>query len=102
MLTLEKEVERALVRLVRQHGGLCLKWVCPGWSGVPDRIIILSGGHIIFAEVKQSKGGRYSPMQCYWADRLRKMGFRWVGIRSESDIRMIEQYIKEVAAHGEL
>lgn len=41
-------------------------------------------------------------MQCYWADRLRKMGFRWVGIRSESDIHMIEQYIKEVAANGEL
>ena len=44
MLTLEKDVERALVRLVRQHGGLCLKWICPGWGGVPDRILLLPGG----------------------------------------------------------
>lgn len=102
MTTLEKDIERKLRLMVQRYKGQCLKWVCPGWSGVPDRIIILPGGHIIFAEVKRPKGGRYSPMQCYWADRLRKMGLRWVGIRSESDIHMIEQYIKEVAANGEL
>ena len=48
---LEKEIERALVDMVRQRRGYCHKWVCPGWSGVPDRIILLPGGRVIFAEV---------------------------------------------------
>lgn len=95
MKILEKDIERKLRFMVERQGGQCLKWVCPGWSGVPDRIILLPGGRIIFAETKRPKGGRYSPMQCYWADRIRALGFRWVGVRCESDIRMLEQYIEE-------
>ena len=45
-MTLEKDIERKLVDMVKRHGGLCLKWVCPGWSGVPDRIVLLPPGKI--------------------------------------------------------
>ena len=41
MTKLEKEIERKLRLMVVKHGGLCLKWVCPGWSGVPDRIVLM-------------------------------------------------------------
>lgn len=58
MTTLEKDIERKLRLMVQRHKGRCLKWVCPGWSGVPDRIIILPGGHIIFADVKLTRGSR--------------------------------------------
>lgn len=34
MSILEKEVEAALVRMVKRHGGMCLKLVCPGWSEI--------------------------------------------------------------------
>lgn len=75
--TLEKEVEQHLREIIKQHGGLCLKWVCPGWSGVPDRIILLPGGKVIFCELKRPKGGKISKLQEWWHNKLRSLGF-WV------------------------
>ena len=60
MTELERDIERALVSMVKRRGGLCLKWVCPGFAGVPDRIILLPGARVIFAEIKRPKGGRVS------------------------------------------
>lgn len=79
MTQLEKDIEKKLVDVVRQHGGLCLKWVCPGWAGVPDRIILLPGGCVIFVELKRPKGGIISARQKWWANKLRSLGFsHWV------------------------
>jgi len=39
----EKTVERKLVQKVRERGGLALKLVCPGFNGVPDRLLLFSG-----------------------------------------------------------
>ena len=36
----ESSIESYLVRKVKEHGGLCYKFVSPGNPGVPDRIII--------------------------------------------------------------
>lgn len=49
----EKTVEAALRKAVEDEGGLCLKWVCPGHTGVPDRIILFPGGVIAFVELKR-------------------------------------------------
>ena len=35
----ERDVERKLVRAVRDSGGLALKFVSPGMAGVPDRLV---------------------------------------------------------------
>ena len=35
---IERDVERTLIRAVRKGGGLCLKFVSPGWAGAPDRL----------------------------------------------------------------
>lgn len=76
---LEKDIEKALREMVEQHGGLCLKWVCPGWAGVPDRIILLPGARIIFAETKRPKGGRLSELQKWWLSKILALGFNaWV------------------------
>lgn len=76
---LEKEIEKKLVNLVRKQGGLCLKWVCPGWSGVPDRIVLLPGARVVFVEVKRPKGGRLSELQKFWRKRLNSLGFsHWI------------------------
>ena len=48
MTQLERDIERALVGMIKRHDGLCLKWVCPGWAGVPDRIVLLPGGRVLF------------------------------------------------------
>lgn len=79
MIQLEKDIEKKLVDIVRGHGGLCLKWVCPGWAGVPDRIILLPGGKIVFVELKRPRGGVLSSRQIWWAKKLVDLGFHhWV------------------------
>lgn len=57
---LESALEQAVRKYVRSLGGRCFKWVCPGETGVPDRICILPGGRIIFVELKRPgrKDGR--------------------------------------------
>ena len=75
MTELEKEIEAKLRKAVENRGGLCLKWVCPGWSGVPDRILLLPGGRIYFVETKRPKGGRLEALQKWWKKRLENLGF---------------------------
>ena len=79
MTELEKEIERKLRKTVEKHGGLCLKWVCPGWIGVPDRIVLLPRGRVMFVELKRPKGGVLSTRQKWWRRKLIELGFHhWV------------------------
>ena len=89
MTTLEKEIEKALVHKVRSHGGLCLKWVCPGWAGVPDRIILMPGGRVIFVELKRPKGGVLSSRQVWWAKKLKALGFKHFFVYNNTDLEGI-------------
>ena len=93
MTTLEKEIEKKLREMVERHGGLCLKWVCPGWSGVPDRIIILPGAHVIFAETKRPRGGKPSQLQRWWQKKLTSLGFWSVVVWDEENIKTLELVI---------
>ena len=93
-LTLEKDIEAALTRMVKRHGGLCLKWVCPGWSGVPDRMILLPGGRIIFAELKRPGGPGPRARQKFWQEKLTKLGFLALTIYDHQDINGLELFIK--------
>lgn len=93
MTTLEKDIEQKLVKMVERHGGICLKWVCPGWSGVPDRIILLPGGRVIFAETKRPKGGRLSKLQGWWHRKLRSLDFWVVVVWTEENIKTLELVI---------
>ena len=90
MTLLEKDIERALVTMIKSRGGMCLKWTCPGWSGVPDRIILLPGGHIIFAELKRPKGSKVSPMQQWWREQLMKLEFDHYYIYNHENIKGLE------------
>lgn len=58
----ESEIEKALVRHVKRLGGLCEKFTSPQNAGVPDRIITLPGGRIIFVELK-APGKKLRPLQ---------------------------------------
>lgn len=86
MTVLEKEIEARLVERVKERGGLCLKWVCPGWAGVPDRIILLPGGLIRFVELKRPKDGMLSPRQKWWGRKLSSMGFEYSTIWDYADL----------------
>ena len=95
MTELEKDIERKLRRMVERRGGLCLKWVCPGWSGVPDRILLLPGGRMIFCELKRPKGGKISKLQEWWRDRLTALGFTVLFVFDAEQIKYIEFLIEE-------
>lgn len=94
MTALEKEVEQKLRRMVQDRGGLCLKWVCPGWAGVPDRILLLPRGRVIFAELKRPKGGVIAPRQRWWAKKLRQLGFDHYFIFNPEDVQALESILR--------
>lgn len=71
---LEREVEKKLIRPIKDMGGRCLKFETPGFTGVPDRIILLPGGRVVFVETKQP-GKKERARQVYVHGLLRAMGF---------------------------
>ena len=90
---LEKEIERKLKVLVEgKLRGKCLKWVCPGWRGVPDRILLLPGGRVQFVELKRPKGSKVDPLQKWWKRQLEGLGFTvWHAFTLEDIKRIGEQ-----------
>ena len=96
MTELEKDIERKLKTMVERHGGLCLKWVCPGQAGVPDRIVLLPGGHALFVELKRPQAGKVSKLQLWWAKRLHKLDFdHWI-VWDDDDLHRFEELITEL------
>ena len=70
----EKTIEQKLVKAVKSAGGLALKFVPPGFAGVPDRLLLLPGGKMAFAEVKR-QGEKPRPLQLRRHETLRRLGF---------------------------
>ena len=91
MTALEKEIEAKLRDMVKRHGGLCLKWVCPGWAGVPDRVILLPKGRVIFAELKRPKGGKLDTRQKWWARKLTSLGFNHWVLWDDMDLQLFQR-----------
>ncbi len=70
----EKDIEERLVQEVRSQGGLALKFISPGWAGVPDRLILLPGKRLAFVEVK-APGELMRPLQVKRKRQLEALGF---------------------------
>lgn len=70
----EKTIEQHLVKAVKNSGGIAPKLVCPGFDGMPDRLVLLPGGKIGFVEVKAS-GKEPRPLQVARHGLLRRLGF---------------------------
>ena len=90
--TREKHIERSLVKEVKHHGGLALKFISPGWDGVPDRIVLFPGGKMAFIELK-APGKKMRPLQMRRKHQLEKYGFRVYCI---DDVEMIGGIIDEI------
>jgi hypothetical protein len=98
MTLLEKEVEKKLREMIERHGGRCLKWVCPGNAGVPDRLILLPGGRVIFAETKRPKGGVLSARQKWWRKELQRLGFWYTVVWTLEDVKQLDMCIQVAMA----
>lgn len=71
----EKITEQHLVKAVKNSGGIAPKLVCPGFDGMPDRLVLLPGGKIGFVEVK-APGKEPRPLQVARHGLLRRLGFK--------------------------
>ena len=69
----ESELEKILTDEIRKAGGRSYKWVSPGNSGVPDRIVFLPGGKVHFVELK-ADSGKTGPQQKVQIKRLQVLG----------------------------
>ena len=81
----ERDLERKFVRTVKEAGGIALKFVSPGFDGMPDRIVLMPGGRIGFVEVKGT-GKKPRPLQTSRHNLLRRLGFRVYVLDSEEQI----------------
>lgn len=73
-MTKEVSIELYLKSEVERCNGLCIKLVPFSLKGIPDRLIVLRGPVVIFAEVKRPSGGKISRHQQYWKRRLEALG----------------------------
>ena len=72
----EREVEAHLRRCVEQAGGRCEKFIPDNDAGMPDRIVMLPCGILVWVETKKPKGGKVSSLQREQHRRLRALGQR--------------------------
>lgn len=84
-MILEKKIEAYLRNQVKKRRGIAFKFVSPGYNGVPDRLIVMPGGHIYFVEVKNERG-RLSPLQLQCHKILEALGVHVFVLWSKEDV----------------
>ena len=89
---LEKEVEKFLVREVKKLGGISFKFISPGNAGVPDRIVILPSGKVIFVELKTDKG-KLTKLQEVQIKKISDLG---ADARVLRGIEGVKEFINEI------
>ena len=71
----EKQIEKQLMMEVKRRGGICPKWVCQGFDGMPDRLVFLPNRQFGMVEVK-APGEKPRALQLSRHRLLEKLGFR--------------------------
>ena len=87
---LEKQIEKYLVRRVKDNEGLTFKWISTV-TGVPDRLVLLKQ-RVFFVELK-TETGKLSGRQILVFDQLGEQVFPVYILRSYDDI---EEFLKGV------
>ena len=90
----EKIIEQKLVAAVKKQGGICPKFVSPGFDGMPDRLVLLPFGRFAFVEVK-APGEKPRPLQLARHGRLQKLGYR---VYVLDDVNQIGGILDEIRA----
>ncbi len=93
----EKTLEHKFVMEVKRVGGLAPKLVSPGFSGMPDRLLLLPGGRMAFVEVK-APGQKPRPLQLSRHKLLMRLGFHVFVL---DDVSQIQQILSEMGGEVE-
>lgn len=86
----ESKQEGKLQTAVRKAGGIALKNT--GYAGIPDRLLVLPNGKIVWVEMK-APNGRLSKIQKTIIKQLRELGH---DVRVVSNMQETEELINEV------
>ena len=97
----ERRIEEILIREVNKIGGRTYKWVSPGNSGVPDRIVFFPDGRVFFVELKTDTG-KLSAQQKIQINRLVNLGQRAVVIRGIDGLIWFFEYAGYIGAASRL
>lgn len=73
-ITPESSIEKILVKECSFRGWWCIKFWPVSINGIPDRMILIPGGYLVFVELKR-KGKTARKIQIKMAEKLRKFGF---------------------------
>jgi len=88
----ESVIEMALTKQVKQMGGKALKFISPGNTGMPDRLVLLPKGKVGFVEVK-APGKAPSPLQLARHEMLKNLGFK---VYVLDDCKQIEEILNAI------
>ena len=88
----EKSIENKLCKVVKNRGGMCLKFVSPSFNGVPDRIVLMPGGVMAFVETKAT-GETMRKLQKRRKKQLEALGFK---VYCLNDEMKVEEIINEI------
>lgn len=91
----EKVLERKLSAFVKQSGGWCIKFLPFLISGLPDRICLMPGGKVFFAEIKTTKKSP-TKIQLVVHKKITNLGFKVLIIESSEDIEYYKPLIKNL------
>lgn len=81
----ERDLERYTTMFIKSHGGLALKFISPGYAGVPDRLVLMPGGKMCFMELK-APGRKPRPLQVRRIKQLRALGFKVFVVDGKEEI----------------
>lgn len=81
----ERVIEQKFTVAVKNAGGVAVKFLSPGFDGMPDRLALLPGGRLAFVEVK-APGKKPRPLQLARHRLLRRLGFRVYVLDDEKQI----------------
>lgn len=93
----EKELEEMFRDAVRKAGGCAYKFVSPGKSGVPDRLVVLPGNCIGFVELK-APGKQPRADQRHRQKELKRLGCYVAVLDDPEDIDRIIREIQDYNA----
>lgn len=88
----EKSIEEKLIEEVKKRGGICPKWVAPGFAGVPDRLVFLPHRRFGLVEVK-APGKKPRPLQISRHRLFAALGFQVYVLDKKEQINEILEEI---------
>lgn len=84
----EKEIDAALRKAAKKRNGMAFKFVSPGLSGVPDRLVLLPMGRIGFIELK-APGKKMRKLQEKRKSQLEALGFLVFCLDSKEEVEVV-------------